>query len=907
MKVIEKILESTSAGSSGKVVFSFEFFPPKSEEGVENLFERMERMVAHDPTFCDITWGAGGSTAELTLEIARRMQNMVCVETMMHLTCTNMPVEKIDHALESIKKDGIQNVLALRGDPPRGQDKFVQIQGGFACALDLVEHIRKSYGDYFGIAVAGYPEAHPEVIESNGLATPEAYQKDLEYLKRKVDAGAEVIVTQLFYDVDNFLKFVNDCRQIGITCPIVPGIMPINNYNGFIRMTGFCKTRIPAEITAALESIKDNEEAVRAYGIHQGTEMCKKIMASGIKTLHLYTLNNEKSALAILTSLGLISEAKVSRPLPWRRPTNLFRLKEDVRPIFWANRPKSYITRTIGWEQYPHGRWGDASNASYGALTDHQFMRPKARDKKIQEEWVVPLKKFDDISEKFMKYCLGQLKTSPWSDLDALQPETKIIDEQLGSINLKGFLTINSQPAVNGAKSDSPSIGWGPAGGYVYQKAYVEFFCSAEKLNSLVEKIKAYPSLTYLAVNKEGNLLSNVGKSDVNAVTWGVFPAKEIIQPTVVDPASFLIWKDEAFEIWSRGWAQLYPEDDSSRTLLQEVYFLLSVLAIYPRDGMVVRGIYYDLTDPEDYYGFSGMTCRTVGGYDYYNPSGWNRLDVYFGKYSIHVRLYLKGMNCVLFPITQKSITEDKNTPFPTKVCHGARADSTRHSVLVAPWGSCFEMAPPVLAKSFLGTNMPCDDLDTSGLFYKKVSETSNTNMVRHVPSEEIKRAMFDIGDDKAPGPDGYTSAFFKKGWDIVGQDVCNAIRDFFGNGKLLKETNHTFLALIPKVTTPLKVTDYRPISCCNVIYKCLSKIITNRIIEGIKEVVSENQSAFVPGGRISDNILITQELMHNYHRDRGPPRCAFKVDIQKAYDTVDWRFLGYILKCFGLKELIKH
>ncbi|KVH89086.1 hypothetical protein Ccrd_008948 [Cynara cardunculus var. scolymus] len=507
MKVIEKILESTAAGDAGKVVFSFEFFPPKTEDGVENLFERMERMVAHDPTFCDITWGAGGTTAELTLEIARRMQNMVCVETMMHLTCTNMPVEKIDHALETIKKDGIQNVLALRGDPPRGQDKFVQIQGGFACALDLVEHIRKSYGDYFGIAVAGYPEAHPEVIESNGLATPEAYEKDLAYLKRKVDAGADVIVTQLFYD-------------------------------------------IPSEITAALEPIKDNEEAVRAYGVHLGTEMCKKIMASGIKTLHLYTLNMEKSALAILTNLGLIEESKISRPLPWRRPTNLFRVKEDVRPIFWANRPKSYISRTIGWEQYPHGRWGDSSNASYGALTDHQFMRPRARDKKLQEEWVVPLKKFDDISEKFMKYCLGQLKTSPWSELDALQPETKIIDEQLASINLKG---------------------WGPAGGYVYQKAYVEFFCYEEKLKALVEKCKANPSLTFLAVNKEGNLLSNVGKNDVNAVTWGVFPAKEIIQPTVVDPSSFLIWKDEAFEIWSRGWAQFYPEDDSSRSLLQEV------------------------------------------------------------------------------------------------------------------------------------------------------------------------------------------------------------------------------------------------------------------------------------------------------------------------------------------------
>ncbi|GJU50139.1 putative RNA-directed DNA polymerase, eukaryota, reverse transcriptase zinc-binding domain protein [Tanacetum coccineum] len=145
------------------------------------------------------------------------------------------------------------------------------------------------------------------------------------------------------------------------------------------------------------------------------------------------------------------------------------------------------------------------------------------------------------------------------------------------------------------------------------------------------------------------------------------------------------------------------------------------------------------------------------------------------------------------------------------------------------------------------------------------------------------------------------------KGWDVVGQDVCSAVKDFFVNGKLLKEINHTLFALIPKTTTPLKVNEYRPISCCNVIYKCISKILTNRIIEGIKEVVSENQSAFVPGRRISDNILITQELMHNYHLDRGPPRCAFKVDIQKAYDTVDWCFLDRILTGFGFHpDMIK-
>ncbi|GJZ05760.1 hypothetical protein Tco_0539553 [Tanacetum coccineum] len=200
----------------------------------------------------------------------------------------------------------------------------------------------------------------------------------------------------------------------------------------------------------------------------------------------------------------------------------------------------------------------------------------------------------------------------------------------------------------------------------------------------------------------------------------------------------------------------------------------------------------------------------------------------------------------------------------------------------------------------FLGTSMVYEELHTEGLFMKNVSATSNLNMVKPVSDEEIRAAMFDIGDDRASCPDGYTSAFFKKSWYIIGNDICFAIRDLFSNAQLLKEINHTFIALIPKVATPMKINHYRPISCCNVIYKCISKILTNRIIEGIKEVVSENQSAFVPGRRISDNILITQELMHGYHRNRGPPRCAFKVDIQKVYDTVDWRILENILKFFG-------
>ncbi|GBG83501.1 hypothetical protein CBR_g37215 [Chara braunii] len=550
MKVSEKIHQSMK---EGKVSFSFEFFPPKTQDGVENLFDRMDRLVSLHPIFCDITWGAGGSTAELTLDIATRMQTVVCVETMMHLTCTNMPVEKIDDALEKVKDVGITNILALRGDPPHGQDTFVAVEGGFRCALDLVRHIRAKHGDYFGITVAGYPEAHPEKIaDPSAGATAEAYHEDLLYLKSKVDAGAEVIVTQLFYDVERFLKFYSDCREIGIDVPIVPGIMPISNYNGFKRMTTFCKTAVPAEISAALEDIKDNDEAIRSYGINLATEMCKRILAAGVNHVHLYTLNLERSAMAILERLGVIQDVNLARPLPWRPPVSGKRSSERVRPIHWANRPKSYLIRTREWEEFPKGRWGDCRSAAYGSFNDHQFTRPKSRDNKLKKEWGSrSYGSVDDVKEMFVKYCKGELKSFPWSEAEGLLPETKKINDNLVRINGQGFMTVNSQPAVNGEKSDAPLVGWGGRGGYVYQKAYVEFFCSPQKLTSLVERIESsFPSISYMAVTADGDVKSNVSSEAVNAVTWGVFPAREVIQPTVVDPASFMVWKDEAFAVW---------------------------------------------------------------------------------------------------------------------------------------------------------------------------------------------------------------------------------------------------------------------------------------------------------------------------------------------------------------------
>ncbi|XP_071692649.1 uncharacterized protein [Rutidosis leptorrhynchoides] len=190
-------------------------------------------------------------------------------------------------------------------------------------------------------------------------------------------------------------------------------------------------------------------------------------------------------------------------------------------------------------------------------------------------------------------------------------------------------------------------------------------------------------------------------------------------------------------------------------------------------------------------------------------------------------------------------------------------------------------------------------------LFTKKISFEDAHHMVRFITDEEIKAALFDIDDDKALGPDGYSSKFFKTAWVTVGPEVCKAIRGVFQNGKMLKELNSAVISLVPKVSVPQKVSDYRPIACCNVLYKCISKVIINRIKGVLDDIVDENQSAFIHGRQISDNILLTQELMINYHKKTGPPKCAFKIDIQKAYDSVEWPFLKNCLLSFGFHPMM--
>ncbi|GJQ09562.1 hypothetical protein GpartN1_g1353.t1 [Galdieria partita] len=575
-KVHEKIKHRQD---TGKVFFSFEYFPPKTPSGVDNLYDRIDRMSRVEPLFVDVTWGAGGSTSELTLEISGNIQRYFGLDVCMHLTCTNMPAGKVDDALNAAKERGIRNIVALRGDPPKGEE-WHSIEGGFEHAVDLVRHIRKSFGEHFSICVAGYPEGHPAGLLEGNLT----YEQELHYLKEKVEAGGNFIITQMFYDTDRFLQFVKDCRSIGIDVPIIPGILPIQNYNGFERMTKFCKTHVPDEVLKALQPIKDDDAAVKEFGIRLGIDMCRRILHSGlVPGIHFYTLNLEKAVMSIIEGLDMIPKNQSIRSLPWRPATIDRRRHEDVRPIFWSNRPKSYISRTEGWDEFPNGRWGDNRSPAFGELTEHHLLGSGGFRSKEEKEALHKaygeLNNFSDVSNVFLRYLSGEVSRLLWSESDGLAKETMVIMEPLKWLNKHGLFTINSQPRVNGVPSSDVVFGWGGPGGYVYQKAYIEFFAKREVVEALLEASKSYPLITIFAVSsKDSELLTNAKNlSSANAVTWGVFPDREIIQPTVVDPYSFLVWKQEAFSIWTELWGRLYEKDSKSQQILRHIHdnFLL--------------------------------------------------------------------------------------------------------------------------------------------------------------------------------------------------------------------------------------------------------------------------------------------------------------------------------------------
>ncbi|HHY85382.1 MAG TPA: methylenetetrahydrofolate reductase [NAD(P)H] [Verrucomicrobia bacterium] len=303
MQLVRDIYASKRA--AGKPVISFEFFPPKTPEGDRSLLEKtIPALKQTHPDFCSVTYGAGGSTRDKTLMIVDRIQREHGLTAVAHLTCVCATRDDIRSLLEQIRSLGVKNVLALRGDPPGGGE-FKATPGGFEFASQLVAFIRQH--DDFSIGVAGFPEGH--------IACKEGKHADWRHLKNKIDAGADYVLTQLFFDNADFYEFRDYLQgRLGVTVPIVPGIVPILSGSQIRRFTALCGARMPAALLARLDELGDDDAAVTEFGIEYATKQCAELLRNGAPGIHFYTLNKSYSTVRVLQNLGLAPSARAATP-----------------------------------------------------------------------------------------------------------------------------------------------------------------------------------------------------------------------------------------------------------------------------------------------------------------------------------------------------------------------------------------------------------------------------------------------------------------------------------------------------------------------------------------------------------------------------------------------------------------
>ena len=273
-------------------VFSFEFFPPKTADGEANLRAALDDLKDDAPAFVSVTYGAGGSTREKTVEIVKSIKQDYGIEAMAHLSVVGQSVDDLRRQLDEIAEGGIENVLALRGDPPRGETEWIAHPEGLHYSVELIEMIRADYD--FCVGAACFPEVHPDAPN---------LEEDLRYLKRKVDAGAGFLITQLFFSNQDYFNFVEEARAAGIDVPIIPGIWPVTNYAQIKRIADLCKSRFPERFESELQERKDDLTAVTDLGVAYATLQCIELLAKGVPGIHFYTLNRSPATRAILAAL----------------------------------------------------------------------------------------------------------------------------------------------------------------------------------------------------------------------------------------------------------------------------------------------------------------------------------------------------------------------------------------------------------------------------------------------------------------------------------------------------------------------------------------------------------------------------------------------------------------------------
>lgn len=593
------------------------------------------------PLFVNVTWGAGGSTSSKSLELAEICQRQLGLTTCLHLTCTNMSRKIVDKALEDAKALGIRNILALRGDPPRHEEYRREDEDcsdwDFTWAVDLVKYIRQEHGDYFCIGVAAYPEGHWD------MEYPEKQSRefDLPYLVEKTKAGADFIMTQLFFDVDAWKSLVSLLRnhESGVfkDMPIIPGLMPVQSYQILNRTTKLSHATIPDSIQARLDAVKSDDDSVKRVGVNILTEMIAAMRTvdeeHGPHGFHFYTLNLEKVVTQIIERAQLIppptpeneandtdiaifvdeSATKDESPqTAWannrRRLSSLqngsphnriivnsastpsvrsFESRDDEAGVPRIKTPSRANTLAISEGEGSLGReatWDDFPNGRWGDARSPAYgeidgygVSLHISVQQATKLWGYPVTK-EDVSGLFKRYLTGDLRAVPWSE-EALNAETGTIQDQLLKLNAKGWWSVASQPPVNGLKSSDKIFGWGPPHGFVFQKPFVEFFIPTDEWLILQRRLDAMDDVTYFAANSTGSFDSS-GSDSVNPVTWGTFRSKEIVTPTIIEAVSFKAWAEEAFALWTE-WGRLYPPRSASSQLMRQIrddYHLVNLI-----------------------------------------------------------------------------------------------------------------------------------------------------------------------------------------------------------------------------------------------------------------------------------------------------------------------------------------
>lgn len=536
-----------------------------------------------------------------------------------------MKKKLIDHALEEAKALGVRNILALRGDPPREEEYRLQEEEGtedeeesnehFVWAIDLVKYIRRVHGDYFCIGVATYPEGHAD--ESHPVDQDPKH--DLPYLIEKTKAGADFLMTQLFYEEEAYVKFEKMLREhesgVFTTIPIIPGLMPIQSYQLLKRTTKLSHCKLPQKLLDRLEHVRGDDEAVKRVGVDALSEIVediKKIKSQGPRGFHFYTLNLEKAVGFILEKCKLIpadpsstdpdeaiddsallngTDSAHATPNGITLPTRIAshhrvdstashdQLTTSTASTHRSTSPPSRATtlaishgltpagREATWDDYPNGRFGDARSPAFGTPLTYSPSSLPVPPHLARSLWGEPTTP-SDITRLFVSHLAGQPPHQlPWSESASLSPETALIRPQLQALNAeRAWWTIASQPAVDGIPSSDPVHGWGPPGGFVFQKAFVEFFCSAASFTDILlpylRSTAIAPAISFYAGNAAGEFVSSERSESVHAVTWGSFPGKEIVTATMVEEVSFRQWVEEAFGRWAE-WARCVRKEES--------------------------------------------------------------------------------------------------------------------------------------------------------------------------------------------------------------------------------------------------------------------------------------------------------------------------------------------------------